>query len=205
MATHPIFNQNKQEVGSIELADAVFGGEVKEYLFHEVVRAQLASRRAGTHCTKGRAEVHGTNKKPYKQKGTGQARHGDVKSPVWRGGGVVFGPKPRDYSYKPPKKVRRAALKSALARRLSEKKLWVIDTLEIAEIKTKAVARLSSTFGWASALLVDERNESLAKSARNLPKHQFLAREGLNVYDVLRYEHLVLSKSAVQNLIGALS
>jgi large subunit ribosomal protein L4 len=205
MATQPVYNMNKQEVGSIDLDDAVFGGEVKEHLFYEVVRSQLATRRAGTHCTKGRAEVHGHNKKPYKQKGTGQARQGDVKSPTSRGGGVVFGPKPRDYGFQPPKKVRRAALRSALARRLQDARLWIIDSLELQQIKTKDVATVAGRFGWNSALIVDEKNDRFNKSARNLPKVDFIAREGLNVYDILRHEHLVITKAAVQNIIGALS
>jgi large subunit ribosomal protein L4 len=205
VATQPVYNLNKQAVGSIELDDAVFGVEIKEHLFHEVVRSQLACRRSGNHSTKDRSEVHGHNKKPYKQKGTGQARQGDVKSPVWRGGGVVFGPRPRDYSYKPPRKVRRAALRCALAKRLADQKLWVIDSLELPEIKTKAIAAVATRFGWNSALFVDENNEHLQKSARNLVKHQFLLRGGLNVYDILRYEHLVVSKAAVQNIMGALS
>ena len=205
MATHTVYNLNKQAVGTIDLDDDVFGGEVKAHLFHEMVRAQLANRRAGTHSTKGRAEVNGHNKKPFKQKGTGQARQGDVKSPVWRGGGVVFGPKPRDYSYNPPKAVRRAALRSALAARLKDGSLWVIDSLELERIKTKDVLQLTERFGWKSALFVDERNERLEKSSQNLVKHNYLAREGLNVYDILRHEHLVVSKAAVQNITGALS
>lgn len=205
MATADVYNMKNEKVGTIELNDSVFATEVKPHLFHEVVRAQLASRRAGTHKTKGRSEVHGTNAKPFKQKGTGRARQGDVKSPVRRGGGVVFGPQPRDYSYKPPKKVRKAAVRSALSRRNEEQKLWVLDNFELEQIKTKDVIALCDRFGWKSVLFVDERNDKLFRSARNIPKVQYLCREGLNVYDILRYENLVISQAAVEQITGALS
>ncbi len=204
MANADVYNLNKDVVGSIELDDAVFAGEVKEHLFWEVVRSQQASRRAGTHSTKTRAEVHGTNNKPWRQKGTGRARHGDRKGNIFVGGGIAFGPKPRDYSYNPPKKVRKAAVRSALARRLEEGKLWIFEDMDLGEIKTKKVAALADTFGWKNALLVDERNESLQKSAKNLTNVQYLCREGLNCYDILRYEHIAISKAAVAEITGAL-
>ena len=204
MAKLDVYNLQKKKVGTIDLEDSVFAAEVKEHLFHEVVRAQLATRRSGTHSTKTRSEIHGTSAKPFKQKGTGRARQGDVKSPTTRGGGTVFGPKPRDYSYKPPKKVVKAAVRSALSRRMAEERLWVVEDFELAEIKTKALSGICDSFGWSSALLVDGSNDTLQKSARNLTSVQFLAKEGLNTYDILRYENLVLSKSAVEHINGAL-
>ncbi len=205
MATTDIYNLKHEKVGEMDLDDDVFSGPVKEHLFWEVVRQQMASRRAGTHSTQTRAEVTGTGRKPFKQKGTGRARQGDCKVNIMKGGGVVFGPRPRDYSYKTPKKVRRAACRSALSRRFHEQKLFVVDSMELAEIKTKQVKAICSAFGFESAIFVDERNENLKKSARNLPTVQYLAREGLNVYDILRYENIVISKAAVEQITGALS
>jgi large subunit ribosomal protein L4 len=205
MAKVDVYNLKNKKVGSIDLDDSVFAAEVKEHLFHEVVRAQRASKRAGTHKAKTRAERHGTNAKPFRQKGTGNARRGDVKSPLLKGGGVIFGPRPRNYGYRPPRKVRQAAVRCALSRRHEESRLWVVEDFELTEIKTKTLAGICQTFGWNSALLVDESNEKLQKSVRNLPGVQFLDREGLNTYDILRYEHIVLSKSAVEQITGALS
>ncbi len=204
MATLDVYNLEKKKVGSVTLDDSVVAREVKEHLFHEVVRAQLASRRAGTHSTKTRSEVHGTAKKPFRQKGTGRARQGDVKSPLQRGGGIVFGPKPRDYSYKPNKKVVKAAVRSALSRRHEEGRLWIVEDFQLEAIKTKVLAGICDNFGWDSALLVDDNNDNLQKSARNLPKVQFLSRDGLNTYDILRYNHVVMSKSAAEQISGAL-
>jgi len=204
MAKLDVYNLEKKKVGSVTLDDSVVAAEVKEHLFHEVVRAQLASRRAGTHSTKTRSEVHGTARKPFRQKGTGRARQGDVKSPLQRGGGIIFGPKPRDYSYKPNKKVVKSAVRSALSRRHEEGRLWIVEDFQLEAIKTKALAGICDNFGWDSVLLVDNRNEKLQKSAQNLPKVQFLSREGLNTYDILRYNHVVISKSAAEQISGAL-
>ena len=201
----PVYDLSNQRVGEVEVSDENFAVEVRPHLHHEAVRHYLARQRSGTHATLNRRIVSGSTRKLYKQKGVGRARHGSVKANNFVGGGIVFGPMPRDYSYKPPRKVRRAALRCALAKRLADQKLWVIDSLELPEIKTKAIAAVATRFGWNSALFVDENNEHLQKSARNLVKHQFLLRGGLNVYDILRYEHLVVSKAAVQNIMGALS
>jgi large subunit ribosomal protein L4 len=205
MPTVDVYNMSKKKVGTADLADSVFGTEVKEHLFYEVVRSQMANRRAGTHSTKTRAEVSGSNRKPFKQKGTGRARQGDTKGPIHVGGGIAFGPRPRDYSYNPPKKVRKAAVRSALSRRVEENKLWVLDSLELDAIKTKAVSGLVAEFGWGSVLLVDEPNENLRKSARNLQTVRYLSREGLNVYDILRHEHIVITQAAVESITGALA
>lgn len=202
MAKVPVYNLRRENVGELELADDVFAGEVNEALFYEVVKAQLASRRAGTHKVKNRAEVHGTTHKMYRQKGTGRARHGDANAPQFRGGGKAFGPKPRDYAYRPPRKMRVGALKSALSMKLKEGRLLVVEDFSLSEIKTKALAQILTTLQVPkSSVIVDKAdNENLRLSARNLARHQFLPPEGVNVYDLLRHEHLILTKSAVAAL-----
>jgi len=205
MPVVPVYNLERKQVGTLDLSDAVFGAEVKEHLFHEVVRAQLAAKRQGTHDTKERSEVIGSVKKIYKQKGTGRARHGSRKSPIFVGGGTVFGPHPRDYSFKVNKKVRAAALVSALSRRTEEGRLVVVEDLQLAKIQTKQVAQLQTRFEAPKALFVDVDNVNLALSARNLPTAQYLAVGGINVYDVLRHDTLVLTKAAalaIQERIG---
>jgi large subunit ribosomal protein L4 len=194
-----LVNIEGNKVGSIELADAVFATPVKEYLLWEVVKAQRAARRAGTHATKTREFVRGGGKKPYKQKGTGSARQGSSRAPQFVGGGRVFGPHPRDYSYTVPKKVRRAALASALSLRASEKKLVILDKLPFDAPKTKRLAGILKALGAATAVVVDgKENIQLSKSARNLPKSKYLAPEGLNVYDILDHETLILTEGAVR-------
>lgn len=194
MAKLDIKNLAGKTVGSIELDDAVFGAEVKEHLLWEVVKQQMASRRAGTHSTLRRDEVSGGGKKPFRQKGTGQARQGSSRAPNHVGGGKVFSPKPRDYSYNVPKKVRRAALRSALSLRAKEQKLVIVDSLDLQAIKTKQVVGALKALGLGSALLVDKAdNVNLSKSTRNLTGSKYLATEGLNVYDVLNYEALVIT------------
>jgi len=194
-----LMNIEGKKVGNIELADAVFATPVKDYLLWEVVKAQRAARRAGTHATKTREFVRGGGKKPYKQKGTGSARQGSSRAPHFVGGGRVFGPHPRDYSYTVPKKVRRAALASALSLRASEKKLVVLDKLPFDGPKTKQLAGILKVLGATKAVVVDgKENIHLSKSARNLPKSKYLAPEGLNVYDILDHETLILTEGAVR-------
>ena len=196
-----LMNIEGKKVGNIELADAVFATPVKEHLLWEVVKAQRAARRAGTHATKTREFVRGGGKKPYKQKGTGSARQGSTRAPNYVGGGKVFGPHPRDYSYTVPKKVRRAALASALSLRASEKKLVVLDKLTFDAPKTKQLVGILKALGVPSAVVVDgKENIHLSKSARNLPKSKYLAPEGLNVYDILDHETLILTEGAVRAL-----
>lgn len=204
MPSIDVYNLNRDKVGTLDLDDLVFAGEVKEYLFWEVVRSQLASRRRGTAKTKQRNEVKGSTRKMFRQKGTGRARKGMRTVPIHRGGGVVFGPQPRDFGYRVPKKVRRAALRSALARRLAEQRLIVVQDFELSEIKTKRIVEIMGRFDMTSALIVDGRNENLDKSTRNLPTVKFLPVEGLNVYDVLRYDNLVLTSGSVKAIEGAL-
>jgi large subunit ribosomal protein L4 len=201
MAKVTVYNLKRESVGEIDLADEVFAREVNEGLLHEVVRAQLASRRSGNASTKGRSETNGTTKKMYKQKGTGSARHGDRGAPNFVGGGQSHGPKPRSYAFRPNRKARIGAMQSALALKLKEGRLTVVENFQLAEIKTKGLAGILSTLAVAKgSLIVDSANENLRLSAANLESHQVLPPEGVNVYDVLRHEHLVLTRSAAQAL-----
>jgi large subunit ribosomal protein L4 len=196
-----IVNIEGKKVGSADLDDAVFGAKVKDYLLWELVKAQQAAKRAGTHATKTRAHVRGGGKKPYKQKGTGNARQGSSRAPNHVGGGKVFGPHPRDYEYTVPKKVKRAALASALSLRVKEKKLVVVDKLAFDAPKTKAMAGILKTLGTAKALVIDEKsNANLFKSVRNLAKAKVLAPEGLNVFDILNHSDLVIAAGALKQI-----
>jgi len=196
-----VVDTQNNKVGDIDLDDSVFGAAVRHHLFWEAVKMQLANRRAGTHQAKTVTEVRGTRKKPYKQKGTGRARHGTNRAMNMRGGGVVFGPRPRDYGYQMPKKARRAALRSALSLRAGEKKLHVVRGWAPAAPKTKDAAGVLARFNAEKALVVDVgTNANLLLSVRNLPGAKFLPVEGLNVYDVLRYDHLFLSEEVAKEL-----
>jgi large subunit ribosomal protein L4 len=202
MAKVDVYNLKRQKVGEVDLSDEVFGAEVKEHLLHEVVVAQLASQRAGTHAAKERSAVSGSSKKIFKQKGTGRARHGSIRAPIFVGGGRAHPPKPQDFSYRPPRRVRVGALKSALSLLLKEGRLLILDSIDLGEIKTKKLAGLLETLKTpTSALVVDDKsNENLRLSIRNLDHSQFLPPEGVNVYDLLRYQHLVVSKTAAKAL-----
>ena len=201
MATFKVINISGEPVGEIELADAVFGAPVKQHLLWEVVRAQRAAKRSGTACTKGRSEVRGGGKKPYKQKGTGRARQGSSRSPNHVGGGTVFGPKPRSYYIPVPKKVRRGALRSVLSLRGREAKLLIVDTFKLPEIKTKSLVQVLARLGAEKALIVEHQdNVNLVLSARNLPKCKVLPPEGLNVYDVLKHEQLILTTETARDV-----
>ena len=200
MPTVDVFNLNREKVGSFDLIDAVFGAEVKEHLLYAVVRYQRAAARQGTHKVKERAEVRGGGKKPWRQKGTGRARQGSTRSPQWRGGGVVFGPRVRSHAFKLNKKVRKAALCSALSRRCSESRIFVLDELSFDAPKTKQVASLMQRFELGDMLLVANADENVSKSARNLPSVTVLPPEGVNVYDVLRRSCVVVTKDAAAAL-----
>jgi large subunit ribosomal protein L4 len=201
-----VYNADKKVVSSIDLNPAVFGVEPKEHLFYDVVKMQLANRRKGTVSTKTRAEVAGSGKKPYRQKGTGRARAGSVTSPLWTGGGNIFGPRPRDHSYKVTKKVRKAALRSALIKRLNENKLIIIDKFELTEIRTKDFLGIMDKLGIGKALIViHEHDKNLELSARNIRTVKVLMADGLNVFDILKYETLVLTKGALEHIDKALS
>ncbi len=192
-----VINTQKQKVGTIELPDEVFAAEVKDAVMWEQVKAQRASRRRGTHATKTRAEVSGGGIKPYNQKHTGRARQGSSRAPNHVGGGKVFGPQPRDYSYRLPRSARRAALRSALSLRAKEQSLMVLDAFPVAKPRTQEVKAVIEKLGSPSMLIVDVENNNLKLSTRNLPKAKYIEVEGLNVYDILDYDKLVLTKAAV--------
>jgi large subunit ribosomal protein L4 len=202
MATFDVFNMKREKVGSIDLADEVFDTEVREHLFYEVVKAQLASKRQGTQSAKNRSAVSGSSKKLYKQKGTGRARHGSIRAPIYVGGGKAHPPRPRDWSYEPPRRVRALALTSALSKFGKEGRLLVVDRFELAEVKTKRLVEALHTLkADQKTLVVDSgENEKLKLSIRNCKEHQFLPPEGVNVYDLLRYDTLILSQQAAKAL-----
>jgi large subunit ribosomal protein L4 len=211
MAKVKVYNLKRESVGDIELSDDVFGAEVNEALIYDVLKAQLASRRSGTAKTKGRAEVAGSTRKLYRQKGTGAARHGAIRAMTYVGGGKAHGPQPRSYAYRPPRQMRAGAMRSALSLKLKEGNLTVVDKFELKEVKTKGVAsalkQLSAGLGRRDAkapkgtLIVDVRdNEKLRLSVRNLPESTYLPPEGVNLYDVLRHAKLIVTKDAVAAL-----
>ena len=205
MAVIDVQNIKGKQISQVELADDVFSIPVKPSVLHEVVTMQLANRRSGTAAVKHRSDIRGSGKKIFRQKGTGRARRGDIKSPLLRGGGVVFGPDKRKYSYKVPKKVRKLALKMALSSKLRENELVVLDQFELDEIKTKKFTDVLQTLKLKSALIVTEKhNDHLELSSRNVPDVKVLRSEGLNVYDILKYRMLVLLEPAVKNIEGRL-
>jgi len=201
MASFDVVDLGGKKVGSIDLADEVFAAPVREHLLWEVVKAQLASRRRGTASTKTRGEVRGSTKKIVKQKGTGGARHSSNRAPTFAGGGETFGPRPRDYSYRPPRKVRRSALISAVSLRARDKNLVVLKDFSLPQIKTKVLASILGKLGARASLIVDDAgNTNLVKSAQNLRSAKFLSPDGINVYDVLRYEKLLLTGQAAKRI-----
>lgn len=201
MAVCNIVDTSAHKVGDIELRDDLFGLEVQPNILHEVVRMQRANRRQGTASTKTRGEVRGSGAKPWRQKGTGRARAGSRKSPVWRGGGTVFGPKPRDYSYKLTKKMKRLALKMALSARMSEGNLVILNEFNMPEIKTKEFVNVMSNFDFANCLVVTDTDDTNVKlSARNAVGYKVLPPAGLNVYDILKYPKLMLVQSTLAQI-----
>lgn len=206
MAKIAVYDVSNKQVSERELADSVFNAEVKEYLVHDMVRYQLAARRQGTAKAKGRSEVRGGGKKPYRQKGTGNARQGTVRAPNFVGGGVVFGPTPRDYSFKLNRKVKQSALRSALSSRFKGESMTVLNTLELEKISTKGFAEVLKRFELDKTLIViDGDNPNVELSARNLPFVKVLKAQGLNVYDVIKYPNLVMTEAAVDQIEGALA
>jgi large subunit ribosomal protein L4 len=201
MSTINVVNTMNENVGQIELNDTVFNLEVKEYILHDVVRMQRAARRAGTACTKTRVEVSGGGAKPWRQKGTGRARAGSRTSPVWRGGGVVFGPKPRDYSFKLNKKVKKLGLSMAMSARLQENNLIVLNDFNMEAIKTKDFVGVMKALNVENGLIViDGDADNLKRSSRNVNGFKVLPSEGLNVYDILLHKKLVLVKPVIESL-----
>lgn len=202
MATVDVLGWDKKKVGSVDLDATVFDIPVKEEILQTVVRWQLACRRRGTHKSKTRAEVSGGGKKPFKQKGTGNARQGSTRSPLMPGGGITFGPVPRDYSYVLPKKVRRLGLRTALSKLNKEGRLFVIDGLTSDAGKTKDLASKLKTFGLEKAVLVDAAaNDKFTRAARNLAKFRYYGVEGVNVYDLLKYDAAVITKESIAKLV----
>ena len=201
MAKVSVYNMEGKEVGSMELNDAVFGVEVNEHLVHMAVVQQLANNRQGTQKAKTRSEVRGGGRKPWRQKGTGHARQGSTRAPQWTGGGVVFAPTPRDYSFKMNRKEKRAALKSALTSRVQENKLIVVDELKFDEIKTKKFAEVLKNLNLDKALVVlNENDEKVVMSAKNIPTVKTTRINTINVYDVLKYNTVVLTKAAAESI-----
>ena len=199
MANVSVYNIEGKEVGTIDLNDAVFGVEVNEHLVHMAVVSQLANKRQGTQKAKTRSEVSGGGRKPWRQKGTGHARQGSTRAPQWTGGGVVFAPTPRDYSFKLNKKERRAALKSALTSRVEEKKLIVVDEINFDEIKTKKFQDVLNNLSVSKALVVlEDGNKNAELSARNIADVKTAKTNTINVYDILKYNTVIATKAAVQ-------
>ena len=201
MANVSVYNIEGKEVGSIELNDAVFGVEVNEHLVHMAVVNQLANNRQGTQSAKTRSEVSGGGRKPWRQKGTGHARQGSTRAPQWTGGGIVFAPKPRDYSFKMNKKEKRIALLSALSSKVAESKIVVLDEFKLDEIKTKKFVEVMNHLKVENALVVLEgENKNVVLSGRNIPSVKVTATNEINTYDVLKYTTLVVTKAAVEKL-----
>ena len=198
MANVAVMNMNGENVGSIELNDAVFGIEANEHVMHLAVVQYLANQRQGTQSAKTRAEVRGGGRKPWRQKGTGRARQGSTRSPQWTGGGVVFAPKPRDYSFKLNRKVKRLALQSALSCKVAENKMIVLDELTLNEIKTKEMVKVLENIKCGKALIVmDGSNKNVMLSARNIPDVKTALTNTINVYDILKYNTMIVTKDAV--------
>jgi large subunit ribosomal protein L4 len=206
MAKIAVFDINRKQVSERDLMDEVFNADVKEYLLHDMVRYQLAARRQGTAKVKGRGEVRGGGRKPYKQKGTGNARQGTPTAPNHVGGGTAHGPTPRDYRFKLNRKVKQSALRSALSARYKDACMTVVDALELEQVSTKSFAEVLARFELKKTLIVvDGENANLELSARNLPFVKVLRAEGVNVYDILKYPNLVLTEAAIDQIEGVLA
>lgn len=199
-----VHNLDKAVIGEMDLSEKVFAAAENTYLYYEVIKMQLARRRSGTASTKDRSQIRASTAKLFRQKGTGRARRGSLKSPLLRGGGTCFGPKPRDFGYSVPKRVRKSALRSALSKRLREEKLFVVDDMAIDWISTQRAAETMGRFYQGKLLVVDVDNERLWKSVRNLQGYKFLPAVGVNLFDVLHHEAVVVSKAAVNYLEGVL-
>jgi large subunit ribosomal protein L4 len=205
MAVVDVQNQTGEKISQTDLNNAIFNINVKSSVMHEVVKMQLANRRSGSAAVKHRSDVRGSGRKLFRQKGTGRARRGNIKSPLLRGGGVVFGPDPKSYSYKIPKKVKRIALKMALSTKFQENNLVVIDQFELEQIKTKEFLKVVNALNIKNALIItDKKNKNLELSSRNIPNIKVLCSKGLNVYDILKYKKLILLKSSIEDIEGRL-
>jgi large subunit ribosomal protein L4 len=205
MAVADVFNIENKKVAEVDLNDAVFGADVNEAVIYDVVKMQLASKRSGTASTKTRSDISGGGKKPWRQKGTGRARSGSSRSPIWRSGGTVFGPHPRDYSYSMPKKMRKKALISVLSMKFKDNKMLILKDFPMEKISTRAFKNVVDLFSLKKALFVlDDTNEILLKSSRNIKNVKMIRSEGINVYDILNHEHLILLEPSIKKIEGAL-
>ncbi len=205
MAVVDVLNTKGEKVSERELSEELFNVPANASVLHEVVTMQLAGRRSGTASVKRRSDITGSRRKLFRQKGTGRARRGDIKSPLLRGGGVAFGPEPKSYAYRVPKKVRKLALKMALSSKLQENSLVVLNQLELEEIKTKAFIEIIDALNIDNALIVtNKKDEKLERSSRNVPNIKVLRSEGLNVYDILKYQSLVLLEPVIDDIEGRL-
>jgi large subunit ribosomal protein L4 len=201
MATVSVYNKEGKEVDKLDLNESIFAAPINEHLVHMAVVQQLANKRQGTQSTKTRADVRGGGRKPWRQKGTGHARQGSTRAPQWKGGGVVFAPKPRDYSFKMNRKEKSLAIRSALTSRVNESKIFVLDQLNLDEIKTKKMKAVLDNLKVEKALIVlDKKDENVYFSARNLPKVRTILTNSINVYDILKYDNLIITKDAVAQI-----
>ncbi len=197
-----VLNMLGEEIDEIELSDEVFGVDINEHAVHEVVKSQLASRRQGTQSAKTRTEVRGGGRKPWRQKGTGRARQGSIRAPHWVGGGVTFAPKPRDYSYKAPRKVRQVAMKSALTSKVVNNEIIVLEELNLETPRTKEIVKMLENVNAENKTLIvmDEKNDNVVKSAKNIPNVETILVNTLNVYDILNYDSFIITKAAVKKV-----
>jgi len=200
MPTIEVHDINRASITQVEVDEAVFEKKVNESIYYEVIKMQMANARKGTACTKGRSDVRGGGAKPWRQKGTGRARAGTSRSPIWKGGGIVFGPKPRDYSMNVPKKIKKQALCGAISQKRADSNLTILDKIELIEIKTAKIAEILNKLDLKSVLIIDEGNKNLVLSAKNIPGVKVLSPEGLNLYDILYYKDLVITQPCLEKI-----
>jgi large subunit ribosomal protein L4 len=200
MPTIEVHDVNRASITQVEVNEDVFEKKVNESIYYEVIKMQMANARKGTACTKGRSDVRGGGAKPWRQKGTGRARAGTSRSPIWKGGGIVFGPKPRDYSMNVPKKIKKQALCGAISQKRADGNLTILDKIELNEIKTAKIAEILNKLDLKSVLIIEEGNKNLVLSAKNIPGVKILSPEGLNLYDILYYKDLVITQPCLEKI-----
>ena len=200
MPTIEVHDVNRASITQVEVNEDIFEKKVNESIYYEVIKMQMANARKGTACTKGRSDVRGGGAKPWRQKGTGRARAGTSRSPIWKGGGIVFGPKPRDYSMNVPKKIKKQALCGAISQKRADGNLTILDKIELNEIKTAKIAEILSKLDLKSVLIIEEGNKNLVLSAKNIPGVKILSPEGLNLYDILYYKDLVITQPCLEKI-----
>lgn len=200
MPTIEVHDVNRASITQVEVNEDVFEKKVNESIYYEVIKMQMANARKGTACTKGRSDVRGGGAKPWRQKGTGRARAGTSRSPIWKGGGIVFGPKPRDYSMNVPKKIKKQALCGAISQKRADGNLTILDKIELNEIKTAKIAEILNKLDLKSVLIIEEGNKNLVLSTKNIPGVKILSPEGLNLYDILYYKDLVITQPCLEKI-----